>query len=152
MYWYGATIKEIGIKGWWRSTTPLGRLKITRAHQTDRQSHRRRQLLTIWVNEMKCVVSCLLLHLLWNAHKNLMSEMCIERWSDEPSNNQHFSLWTNNATGYGAWIWIAACYLDEPHEYERQRKTCPMQMCVIRTPPTSGTLLIGSPDRKCIPI
>ena len=78
--------------------------------------------------------------------------MCIERWSDEPSNNQHFSLWTNNATGYGAWIWIAGCYLDEQHEYESQQKTCPMQMCVIRTPPTSGTLLIGSPNRKCIPI
>ena len=101
---------------------------------------------------MKCAVVRLLLYLLWNAHKNVMSEMCIERWSDEPSNNQHFSLWTNNATGYGAWIWIAGCYLEKPHEYESQQKTCPIQMCVIRTPPTSGTLLIGSPDRKCIPI
>ena len=78
--------------------------------------------------------------------------MRIERWSGKPYNNQHFSLWTNNATWYGAWIWITGRQSDTLYEYEGQRKTCPIQMCVIRTPPTSGILLTGNPNRECIPI
>ena len=70
----------------------------------------------------------------------------------KPNCINQFSLRTNNLTQCYLRLWITGRQADTLYEYEGQRKTCPMQMCVIRTPPTSGILLIGSPNRECIPI